>query len=446
MSDEYVDKLPPHNPEAEEAVLGSILIDPDSIGEIISFLKPQAFYRSQNRWIYECLVRLHERSRPIDYVTLLDELKRADHLEDVGGEPYLISLLSAVPTSLNVEYYGRLVDENAIRRGLLSAAGRIAKAAYDMESDVDEVIGESEKELFIVTAGMTADTVKTSAQVMSELFDLTEQRRDSGSKPVGFLSGLSDLDRLLGGLQEGKLITLAGRPGMGKTAMKLSMALGLAKNGASVMIFNLEMTSDEIARRLAAIESGISYTDILVGKLDDDEFARFGRAVGRLSELPLYIDASPGLTLNQMAARCRRQQAVRGLDVVFLDYVGLLGHERSFVNDTARMTDITRQLKTLALQLRVPIVMLAQLNRAVEARGDKRPILSDLRDSGSLEQDSDVVMFAYRDEYYNSDTTMFPNQAEINVAKHRNGPEGTVTFYFHKSTMSFRNLARQIDV
>ncbi len=442
--DTIEERLPPHSIEAEEAVLGSLLIDPDAIFEVQSFLQAADFYRAANRWTYEAICALHDRRTPLDVVTLIEELRRVERLEEAGGEAFVINLLNAVPTSINVEAYGRMVREAAVRRRLVAAAGLTAKLAWDETRSIDQVVGEAERALFAVSGEMTAEAVTDARTAFDALFDVTAERRAAGGMPVGVPSGLVDLDRILRGFKRGDLYIIAGRPSMGKSAFATSLISHMAaKLDQRVMMFTLEMSVEQQSRRLAAMEAGISYQDLEEGRLDDDAWTRFAAGVGRWSQMKLWIDDTAGITPGQMAARARRVHAEYGLDILFVDYLQLMGVDEKTWSDNHRVSLISAGLKRLAKELNVPVVALCQLNRAVEGRSDKRPSLADLRDSGSLEQDASAVMFLYRDDYYN-DPSDRPNITEVIVAKHRNGQRGTADVYFNSRLMRFANLTTRV--
>lgn len=438
--DTIEERLPPHDIEAEEAVLGSILIDPDALLEVDSFLRPADFYRVANGWVYEAILGLRDARRPLDVVTLIGELKRRERLEEIGGEGAVFGLLNAVPTSINVEAYGRAVRDAAMRRGLLAAAGRIAKVAYDETRPVDAVVGDAERALFAATADMTADDVVPARTAFEHLLDVTLERRAGGGPVVGVPSGLLDLDRITGGYKKTDLIFIAGRPGMGKSAFAGSNIVHICgKLGKRVALFTMEMSVEQQSRRIACLEIGVDYDSLERGELSDDEAERFVAAMGRWSSLPLWIVDTPAVTPAQLAAKARRLYAEHGLDIIFVDYLGLMGSDNRYINENDRIGQLSRALKALAKELNIPVVCLAQLSRQVEARQDKRPQLSDLRDSGNLEQDGSVVIFLYRDDYYHENSDR-PNIVEAIVAKHRNGRTGTADLFWHGRIMAVRNL------
>ncbi|MCO5182357.1 MAG: replicative DNA helicase [Anaerolineae bacterium] len=439
-----IERLPPHNLEAEEAVLGSLLIDPDAIFEVSSFLKPDAFYREQNRWIYDAILDLNDRREPLDFITLTAILRQRDQLEELGGEGYLIDLINAVPTSVNAQYYGRIVESHALRRALLQSASKIANMAYDEKEDVNVIIDRAEQSLFSISEERTTRDLTSVKQIARDYLERIERLRELGDDVIGVPTGFTDLDRLLGGLNKSDLLIVAARPGMGKTAFQIRMALTAARRyDKRVAMFNLEMSGEQLLQRMVAMETQIDSQRLRRGKLLESEMPVFYETIGRLSESHIFIDDTPGVTPRDLRTKCRRLYAEHGIDLVMVDYLQLMQSDHSNNNRVQEISEISRGLKLLARELDVPVVAAAQLSRAVESRQDKHPMLSDLRDSGSIEQDADIVMFIYRDEYYNPETTERPNIAEISIAKHRNGPTGSIDLYWHSQLATFNNLQRQ---
>ncbi|MCA9934711.1 MAG: replicative DNA helicase [Ardenticatenaceae bacterium] len=439
-----IERLPPHSVEAEEAVLGSLLIDPDAIFDVSNFLKPDSFYRVKNKWIYEAILSLNERREPLDLITLTEELRRREQLEEVGGEAYVIGLINAVPTSINAESYGRVVEATAVRRAMIKVAGEIANLAYNEAEDINVVIDRAEQSLFGISEERTTRDLVPVKQIASEYLERIQELHARGDDVIGVPTGFVDLDRILGGLNKSDLIILASRPGMGKTSLQNAIVLTAARRyGKRIAMFNLEMSGEQLVQRMIAAETRIDSQRLRRGDLQEHEWPIFMEAIGRLSEARIFIDDTPSITPNQLRTKCRRLYAEHGLDLVIIDYLQLMQAERSTNNRVQEISEISRALKGLARELDVPVVAAAQLSRAVEQRQDKHPQLSDLRDSGSIEQDADIVMFIYRDEYYNPETSERPNIAEISIAKHRNGPTGTIDLYWHGQLATFRNLQRQ---
>ncbi len=431
------EKMAPHNIEAEEAVLGSLLIDPDAVFKVASFLRPEDFYREKNGWIYEAILDLYERREPADFVTLCNELKQRGRLEEVGGAAYITSLIESVPTAIHVEHYGRIVERCAILRRLINAAGQIASIAYEGAEDVDEVVDRAEQILFGVSERRFGRELVPIKQVIKEYYDRIDYLYRHRDQPIGVPTGFRLLDKLLGGLQPSDMIIVAGRPGAGKTSLVLSIAHNAAKKfNQRVALFSLEMSAEQVVQRLISAETGIDSQRLRLGEIEDEEWPLFVQAAGVLSELPIFIDDTPSISALQLRTKARRLHAEYGLDLVIVDYLQLMRGDGRAENRVQEISNISRALKALARELNVPVMAVSQLSRAVESRQDKRPILSDLRESGSLEQDADVVMCIYRDVMYNPDTDR-PNIAEILIRKHRNGPTGQVPLFFKERLAQF---------
>ena len=435
------DRMMPHNVEAEESVLGSLLIDPDAIFKVAAFLAPSDFYIERNGWVYEAILALHDRREAVDFVTLCDELERSDRLEEVGGAAYISKLINVVPTSIHVEYYGRIVERAAIRRRLIRAAGEIAALAYQEAEDVDEVVDRAEQILFGVSQRRLARDLVPIRQVISEYYDRIDYLYRHGDEFIGVPTGFPRIDRLLGGLQRSDLVIVAGRPAMGKTSLALNIANNAAIKNQRIAIFSLEMSNEQLVQRLIASETGISSHRLRTGKLKEDEWSKFAQATSILSDQHIFVDDTPSISAMQMRTKCRRLHAEHGLDLIIVDYLQLMQGDHRSENRVQEISYISRMLKSLARELNVPVLAASQLSRAVEQRHDKRPLLSDLRESGSIEQDADIVMFIFRDEVYNPETPM-KNIAEIIVSKHRHGPTGTVELFFEKELTRFRELER----
>lgn len=433
-------KVLPQNIEAEEAVLGSLLIDPDAIIRVATFLQPDDFYVQRNGLIYAAVRDLHERREPADLVTLTDELERRGQLAQIGGPPFLTGLINATPTSIHVEYYARIVERTAILRRLIDAAGQIAKLAYQDVDDVDEVVDRAESIIFGVSEKRVSRELVPIRQVLDEFYDRIEYLSAHQGEIIGIPTGLADLDKLLGGFQRSDLVIIAGRPGMGKTSLALSIALQAARKwNKRVGIFTLEMSNEQVVQRLVSAETGIDSQRLRLGDIHEDEWPIFVQATSLLSDTQVFIDDTPAISALEMRTKARRLHAEHGLDMLIVDYLQLMRGDFRSENRVQEISFISRSLKGLARELNIPVVALSQLSRAVEARHDKRPMLSDLRESGSIEQDADVVVFVYRDEIYNPDTE-FPSIAELRVAKHRSGPTGTFSVYFKQELAQFVDL------
>ena len=435
-----VDRLPPQNIEAEQSVLGSMLIDREAIIRIAPFLQPEDFYRESHGQIYAAMLDLHERREPADFVTLCDALERSGQLEAVGGAAYLTSLINRVPTSIHVEHYAHIVERTAILRRLIEAAGKIAGLAYGEAEDVDVVVDRAEQILFDVSQRRVSQGLTSIKRLLTEYYDRIEYLHQHQGEMVGLPTGFIDLDRLLGGMQRSDLIIVAGRPGMGKSSLGLSVANNTAlKHRAVVAFFSLEMSAEQLVQRLIAGETGISSQRLRIGDIRDIEWDKFVKASGTLAETAIFVDDTPSPSPMEIRTKCRRLAAEYGLDLIIVDYLQLMRGGVRSENRVQEVSYISRQLKALARELSVPVVAMSQLSRAVEARQDKRPILSDLRESGTIEQDADVVMFIYRDEMYDENTDR-KHIADIIVSKHRNGPTGQISLRFAAEQTRFVDL------
>jgi replicative DNA helicase len=412
-----IERLPPHNTDAEQGLLGSLLIDRDAIIRVASFVKPEDFYHHANGTVYRAVFDLYNRREPTDFITLSDELGRRDQLDAVGGLAYLSSLLNAVPTAVHVEYYGRIVERTATLRRLIDAGAKIVAIGYQDGVETEDALDSAEKAIFDVSQKRQTKDFVSIAEVLDRFFDQIDLLQQNRGALVGVATGFSDMDALTGGLQKSDLIILAARPSMGKTSMALGMAYGAAvSHGHSVGIFSMEMSADQLVQRLLSMETGVDSHRLRLGQIDDGEWDRISRAFGRLAEAKIYIDDQAGASVMDVRSKARRLQAEHGLDLVVVDYLQLMSGRRN-----------------------VPVVALSQLSRAVESRADHRPMLSDLRESGSIEQDADIVMFIYREDKYEEDSEK-KGIAEIIVAKHRNGPVGSVNLRFFDRTARFADL------
>lgn len=437
--DTVVERLPPHNIEAEQSVLGSLLIDRDAIIKVASYLKREDFYINANGQIYQAVLDLYNKREPTDFVTLSDELERRDLLDEIGGVSYLSSLLNTVPTAVHVEYYGRIVERQATRRRLIDAGTEIVGIGFRDEVDTEDALDEAERTLFDVSQKRQTKDFQSISDVLDRYFDQIDYLQQNRGDVVGVPTGYKDLDQLTGGLQRSDLLILAARPSMGKTAFALGVAYGAAmQHGKSVGIFSLEMSADQLVQRLLATETGVDSHRLRMGMIDDNEWDRISRAFGRLSEAEIYIDDAANASIMDVRSKARRLQAEKGLDLIIIDYLQLMSGRRSD-NRVQEISEISRGLKGLARELNVPVVALSQLSRAVETRSDHRPMLSDLRESGSIEQDADIVMFIYREEKYDENSDK-KGIAELIVSKHRNGPVGTINLRFFERTARFADL------
>jgi replicative DNA helicase len=431
----------PHSREAEEAVVGAVLINPEVYYDVAQFLAPEDFYIHRHKWIWEAFTRLHEQRIPLDLLTLSEELDKLGQLAEIGGPAYLTALVNQVPSSLNAESYGRIVEGHSIRRKMITAANQIAALAYNEESMVDTVMDEAEKAVFNVSERRLKHDVQPIRSVLSDYYDRIDELSKRPDEFFGVPTGFIDLDRMLSGLQPSDLLIIAGRPGQGKTGFLLSVAKNAAlTHKKNVAIFSLEMSNEQVVQRLIAQETGIDSQRLRNGKLEEHEHDLFVHSIEVFSDTHIYLDDTPAITPLQLRTKCRRLHMEFGLDLVIIDYLQLMGGDTRTDNRVQEVSYISRNLKVLARELNVPVLAAAQLSRAVEQRSDKRPVLSDLRESGSLEQDADIVMFIYRPDQYEKDTVK-QNVAEIIVAKHRNGPVGSVELIFRNALAKFENAA-----
>ena len=431
------DKMVPHNVEAEQAVLGALLIDPEAIYRVNTFLQAEDFYVTKHQWMYTSMSALHERGEAVDFVTLCDDLERREQLAEMGGAAYITSLINATPTALNVEHYARIVERTSTLRRLIGAAGEIAALAYEDTDEVDEVVDRAEQILFGVSQKRITRDLMPIRDIVSEYYDRIDYLFQHKGETIGVPTGFRQIDKLLGGLQKSDLIIVASRPGMGKTSLILSFAQNAArKYSQRVAIFSLEMSAEQLVQRLIASETGIDSQRLRLGNLREDEWPLFIQATGALSETMIFIDDTPSISAMQLRTKARRLYAEHGLDLIIVDYLQLMQTDRRIENRVQEISLLSRSLKGLARELNIPVVVASQLSRAVEQRNDKHPMLSDLRESGSIEQDADVVVFIYRDDYYAPETDQ-PNIAEIIVSKHRNGPTGMVPLFFKKELAKF---------
>jgi len=389
---ETPDKMIPHNVEAEEALLGSLLIDPEALYRVSPFLKGEDLYIQKNAWIYEAIFALHERREPIDFVTLCDELERRSQLEEVGGAAYITHLINAVPSAIHVEAYGHIVEQAAIRRRLISAASQIAQLAYQETEDVDQTVDQAEQALFSVSQRRITRDLAPIQDVIRRYYDRIEYLYAHQGEPLGVPTGYIDIDRLLGGLQRSDFIIIAARPSVGKTSLCLSMGRNAARHGQHVAIFSLEMSAEQIVQRMVSAETGIDAQRLRLGTLREDEWPLFVQATGKLADLAVFIDDTPSVSALQLRTKARRLHAEHGLDLIVVDYLQLMTGDVRSENRVQEVSYISRSLKALARELDVPVVAASQLSRAVEQRTDKKPVLADLRESGCLTGDTLVQL------------------------------------------------------
>ena len=435
--DQPTTQVVPHSREAEEAVIGAILINPDAYYDVAEFLNGADFYIHRHRWIWETFTRLHEQRTPIDFLTVSEELDQLSQLAEIGGPAYLTTLINNVPTSLHAEAYGRLVEQTATRRRMIEAANKIAKIAYQEDITVDTALDQAEKAVFGVSEHRLSTDLQPIQKVLSDYFDQVSDMADRGEDVLGVPSGFTHIDRLLGGLQPSDLLIIAGRPGQGKTSFMLSLAKNAARTSKKhIAIFSMEMSNEQVVQRLISQETGIDSQRLRLGKLTEHEWELFTEAVDSFSRTRIFLDDTPAISPTQMRAKCRRLHLEHRLDLVIVDYLQLMRGDQYNDNRVQEVSNISRNLKVLARELNVPVLAAAQLSRAVEQRADKKPILSDLRESGSLEQDADIVMFIYREDKDNPDSPM-KNVTEIIISKHRNGHTGSAKLVFREELAQF---------
>ena len=433
--------LPPQNPEAEASLIGSLLIDKDAIIKIADIVSAEDFYVTKNGQIFEAILGLFERREPVDVVTLSDALEKNKQLENVGGASYLTSLINTVPSSAHVAQYAHIVADKATLRRLISAAGTINSMAYKDDGALDSVLDEAEQTLFSVSQKHLKQNFTPISEILSESFERLDGLHKDKNTLRGVPTGYRALDNLLAGLQNSDLIILAARPSMGKTSLALNIAQHVAtKEGIPVGVFSLEMSKEQLIDRMLASEAGIDSWKLRTGNLEDTDFEKINKAMGTLSEAPIFIDDSAMANVMEMRTKARRLQSENDLGLVVIDYLQLMsGRNNNSDNRVNEISEISRGLKGLARELNVPVIALSQLSRSVEMRSPKIPQLSDLRESGSIEQDADVVMFIYREDYYEKESER-KNMADIFIKKHRNGPTGDIELFFQPEQMLFRSV------
>jgi len=439
-------RIPPQNINAERSILGSILLDKDAIIKIIDIVVPEDFYEDRNGIIYNAMLKLFEKRQPIDIVTISEILEAADQIKEIGGSSYLAEIVNDTPSASNIVHYAQICRDKAVLRRLISAASNISDLGYDEDSEISDTLDKAEQSLFSISQKFLKNKFVAIHDVLTEAFDRIDKIHKDKDKGAlrGVPSGFKQLDNITSGFQNSDLIILAARPSMGKT----SFALNLAEHAAidekiPVGIFSLEMSKDQLVDRLLSSQAGVDSWKLRTGNLSDDDFPKIGYAMGVLSEAPIFIDDSAGGNIMEIRAKARRLQMEHGLGLIILDYLQLM-EGRSNSGDSNRVqeiSEISRSLKGLARELNIPIIALSQLSRAVEHRDNKRPQLSDLRESGSIEQDADIVMFLYREEYYNPDTDK-KGLTEVLIKKHRNGPTGQLELFFNPAQMRFADLEK----
>lgn len=435
-------RIPPHSIEGEQSVLGAMILDKNAVITATEILKPSDFYKEAHREIYESILEIYNRDEPVDLITLSEELKKRNTLDAIGGILYLADLSEAISTTANIRFYCEIVEEKSILRRLINASSEIIAKGYEADEDINIIIEAAEKKIFDITQKRSREGLDPIKEVLLESFSRIEQMALNKGDLTGLTTGFIDLDRKTSGLQKSDLVLVAARPAMGKSAFSVNLAVNSAlKGGASVAIFSLEMSKEQIVQRMLSSESHVELQKVINGKLDEDDWPKLVRAMGPLSQAKIFIDDTPGITLMEMKAKCRKLKMEKGLDLVMIDYLQLMSGEGRNENRQQEISAISRGLKILAKEMDCPVIALSQLSRAPEMRSDHRPILSDLRESGAIEQDADIVMFLYRDDYYHPDSEK-KNIGEVIIAKHRNGPTGTVELVFMGEYTKFLNLEK----
>jgi len=431
--------VPPQNVDVEKSLLGSLLLDKDAIIKVADILAPNDFYEERHGIIFGAMLALYEKMRPVDVVTVANALKDKKQLEAVGGASYLTNLAGNLPSTASVVRYAEIIKEKATLRSLIAAGSDIAAFGRAEGKDIDILLDEAEQRLFSVARKYLRGGFVSVRDVLDEAFERIDKLHEQRGQTRGVPTGFKQIDHILSGLQKSDLIVVAARPSMGKTSLALNFALNAAANGFAVGMFHLEMSKDQVVDRLISAQSGIDSWRLRTGNLREDDFAKLSDAMSKLAEMPIYIDDSPSSNILEMRTKARRLQSDKKLDLLIVDYLQLMEARRSSDSRVQEISEISRGLKALARELSVPVVAVSQLSREVEKRPRKIPQLSDLRESGAIEQDADVVMFIYRDDYYNKESER-QNIADIIIAKHRNGPTGQVELYFKPETMTFRTL------
>jgi replicative DNA helicase len=439
-----IDKLPPQNVEAEQSILGAILIDNEALPKALEVIDPDDFYKQSHRKIFQAMIELFEKSEPIDLITLTDNMKRQEELDAVGGVSYLSSLVNMVPTAANIKYHSKIIREKGLLRNLLRSATEIASRVYEDNLEAEELVDYAERSIFDISDKRIKASFVTLKEVIKGSFEMIEHLYDKKETVTGVPSGFKDLDNLTTGFQKGDLIVVGGRPSMGKTAFALNVAqhVGL-ESRESVAIFSLEMAKEQLAFRMLCSEAMVNSSSIRKGFIQKEDWHKLTAAASRLTGAPIFIDDSSGITVLELRAKARRLKREHGLSLVIVDYLQLMRSRGSFERREQEISDISRSLKALAKELSVPVIAVSQLNRSVEQRRPPTPILADLRESGAIEQDADVILFLYRDEVYNRDTPANKGEAEIIIAKQRNGPTGIVKLAFNSNCTRF--LSRVSD-
>jgi replicative DNA helicase len=440
-------RLPPQNIEAEQSILGSLMLSKEAIIKIADLVKPKDFYHPAHETIYETIIDLYENREPIDLLSLSNRLKEKGKLEEIGGQSYLTTLVNSVPTAAHIDHYGKIVQKKSTLRRLIDAASQIVNLGYDEEKEADVLLDQAEQKIFNVSQNYLHQDFSPIKPILEEAFDRIDEVHKNKGKLRGLPTGFYELDNILAGLQNSNLVILAARPSLGKTSLAMDIARNVAtREKIPVGIFSLEMSQEELIDRLLCSQANIDLWKLRTGRLssegENDDFSRIGQAMGVLSEAPIFIDDAASSSIMEMRTMARRLQAEHGLGLIIVDYIQMMKSQSSIENRVQEISEISRSLKSLARELKIPVLALSQLSRAIESREGQFPRLSDLRESGSIEQDADVVLFIYREDKVRKDVEQ-KNVADIVIAKHRNGPVGQVKLYFNENYASFRNLEKR---
>jgi len=445
-----IERKMPQNLEAEMAVLGSAFLTTYALEKVCEELLPEMFFNAANKRIFEAIYELHQNKIPLDSTTVKNEIEKKSNISSIGGIEYLSEVIDSVITAANVDHYIDIVREKALRRKLIEVTNEINVSAYNEEEDTNEMIDDAEKKIFTVTKARKAGEIKTIGEVMRTTQEHLERLAKNQAEITGIATGFYDFDKLTSGLHENELIIIAARPAMGKTAFGLNIAINSAINSKKpVAIFNMEMSAEQLALRMIASVGGIDMNKLKTGKLEHNDWKKVNEAMSQLGETDIYLEDSSGITVSEIRAKCRRlATSDKGLGLVIIDYLQLInGSARYAGNRQQEVAEISRSLKTMAMELKIPVIALAQLSRSVELRENKRPIMSDLRESGSIEQDADIVAFLYRDDYYNKPKEKTNvSLTELIIGKHRNGSTGTIELVFEGNMSNFRNFAKKEEV
>jgi replicative DNA helicase len=435
------ERVPPHNVEAEESVLGSMLLSRDAIAEVLEVLHEEDFYRPAHRTVFRSVLDLYSHGQAVDAITVAEELRRNGELADVGSAPFVHTLLSTVPTAANAGYYARIVKEAGILRRLIDVGTRIVQLGYETPQDTERAVDFAESWVYQVAQGRVTEDYQSLREVLTGTLEAIERLHNDSREITGVPTGFSDLDRLTSGLQPSNLIIVAARPAVGKSTLGLDIARNAAvRSSVPTVVFSLEMSKTELVQRLMCAECSVDMQRLRTGRMEDSDWTRLTRSLGKLAEAPLFIDDSAALTMMELRAKCRRLKQRHGLGLVIVDYLQLMQPSKRVESRQQEVSEISRSLKLLAKELAVPVIAISQLSRQTEARSDKKPMLSDLRESGALEQDADMVMFIYREDLYDPESPR-KGEADLIVAKHRNGPTDTVTVTFQGQYSRFTPMA-----